>query len=359
MSGRYLSDAFLAAVRKRIESGKEPWRTAHAQLLAAADEALAQEPLSIRDNGGSPFFRQDGAYVKGQDGVRDTAANHRSSHLAGKVSHACLDLALAYRFTGEAKYADKALLLVHTWCINQNTRMFPTGFVVDAWTPGGQYGGDIVLFGSINDLFLAGYLLGDYPGWNLPPRAAVKRWTRAMVDAQREVMFYEGREMYNNWEDARLLYLAKGALLLDDCDLLLAVFDRWRRILPMKMTDEGELPRETMRTRSMHYTLFALNSTVQLAEIARQHGVDLYDWNADGRCLKQAVDYAARYLLRMDEWPFQMLEPLAPDGKPPRHIGLFEMTYARWGDRRHLDVIDAWGKRPVRGGHATLLFGVA
>jgi hypothetical protein len=357
MSGRYLSDGHMDAARRRVESGQPPWPAAYAQLLASADASLSQQPLSIRDNGGSPFFRQDGAYLPGQDGVRDTAANHRSSHLAAKLSHACMDLALAHRFTGEAKYADKALLLIHAWCINQNTRMFPTGFVVDAWTPGGAYGGDIVLFHSMHNLFLAGYLLGDYPGWNLSARAGVRRWTKAMLDPQREVMFYEGREMYNNWEDARLLYLADGALLLDDCDLLLAVFDRWRRIIPMKMTDEGELHRETMRTRSMHYTLFALNSAVHVAEIARQHGVDLYGYHVNGRCLKKAVDYAAHYLLHMDEWTFRMIEPLAQDASAPRHLGLFEMAHARWGDRRYLDVINAWGGRPVAACHDTLLFG--
>ena len=40
----------------------------------------------------------------------------------------------------------------------------------------------------------------------------------------------------------------------------------------MKMTDEGELPRETMRTKSMHYTLFALNSTTLVAEMGAAYG---------------------------------------------------------------------------------------
>jgi hypothetical protein len=190
----------------------------------------------------------------------------KCGELARKLQTASMDLALAWRLTGEAKYADKALELIHEWCINQNAYMFPTGKVWDSFTPGIGYGGDIILFLSFHDFFVACYLLNDYAGWNLGARGGVKRWVRAMIEPQRPLMFYHGTDMYNNWEDARLMYLAKGALFLDDVDLLLSVFDRWGAILPKKMTAEGELPRETMRTRSMHYTLFALHSTLEVAE---------------------------------------------------------------------------------------------
>jgi hypothetical protein len=281
----------------------------------------------------------------------------KCGELARKLQRVAMDLALAWRLTGEAKYADKALQLIHAWCINQNTKMIPTGYMWDSYTPGLGYGGDIILFGSFHDLFLAMYLLNDYAGWNLPARAAVKRWVKAMIEPQRPLMFYQGTEMYNNWEDARLMYLAKGALFLDDVELLLNVFERWRTILPMKMTDEGELPRETMRTRSMHYTLFSLHSALEIAEIAKQCGVDLYNLSVNGRTIRKAVDYAAHYLLQMEKCPHQMIEPMSDDRG---HLGLFELAHRAWEDERYLQVLAAWGGRPVGGvggSHATLLFG--
>ena len=356
MPGRYLHRTHLDAVAQKARQGQEPWAAAYKKLTAAADKALSQAPLSVRDNGGSPYFRQDAVYVPHRDGVRNPEANTRNGQAAGLLSRTCLDLALAWRLSGEARYADKALELIHVWCINQNTKMFPTGGVFDSFTPGMGFGGDIIAFAAFHDLFLAGYLLGDYAGWGLEAHAAVKRWVRSMIDPQRELMFFEGREMYNNWEDARLLFLAKGALMLDDLDLLSQVFGRWQRTLPLKMTEQGELPRETMRTRSMHYTLFALDSSVQVAEIARQMGVDLYDCTVNGACLKKAVDYAAHYLLNMAEWPFQMIEPLSEAFGDTRLVSLFEAAYARWADPQHLAVIEAYGGRPQTGSHATLLF---
>ena len=176
-----------------------------------------------------------------------------------------------------------------------------------------------------------------------------------MVEPQRKLMFFNGREMYNNWEDARLLYLASGALALGDLDLLIYVFERWRTIIPMKMTDEGELPRETMRTRSMHYTLFALNSMTRVAAMADGYGYDLYDYNINGRSLKLAVDYATRFLPNMEAWPFQMIEPLEAElGRSS--LAVFEMAYGHWRDEAYLRVIDQYGGRPVVNQHASLLY---
>jgi Alginate lyase len=356
MAGRFLSETYIADIRAKVAGGKEPWAAGHKALIAAADVGLTQAPLSVRDNGGSPYFRVDAIYVTGKDGVMDASANMDSRTLAAKTSKVSLDLALAWRFTDAPRYADKALELIHAWCINRSTYMFPTGRTEDSWTQDGKYGGDIVMFHSFWDLFLAAYLLQDYPGWNLLAHSAVKRWVKDMIDPQRPEMFFQGREMYNNWEDARLLYLARGALVLDDLELLTYVFNRWQHVLPIKMTDEGELHRETMRTRSMTYTLASISSTLEIAEIARCHGVDLYDLSAGGKCFKTAVDYAAKYLLDMDSWPFEMIHGMA-DLEGNARLGSFELAYRQWGETSYLDVLSAYGGRPVAGTHATLLYG--
>ncbi len=350
MAGRYWSERRFDSIRQHVAAGEEPWASAHAAMMKSAEQAMTIDPLHIRQNGGSPWFRQDAVYIPGQDGVRNPESNCGSSGLAKRAGHACLVLAIAWRIVGDTQYADKALQLIHAWCIDQNTRMFPSGFVIDAATPGMGYGGDIVLMAAFPDMFLAMYLLADFDGWNLPARAAVKRWVRQMIDRQRPLMFYKGYDMYNNWEDHRLEYLATGALAIDDADLLLEVFSRWRDIIPMKMTDEGILPREAERTRSMHYTIFALNGMARVADIAAGYDIDLAGTVINGRSLKLAVDSAAGYLLDMSRWPHQMIEPL--DKKPD--LTVFEVAYARWGEERYLDVINAHGGRPV-GDFVTLM----
>lgn len=67
------------------------------------------------------------------------------------------------------------------------------------------------------------------------------------------------------------------------------------------------------------------------------------------------MDYAAHYLLHMDEWPFEMLESLDSE-LGSTSLALFEMVHSRWNDASYLQVIDQYGGRPVIGNHATLLY---
>jgi hypothetical protein len=355
----WLNEELFDRVRQRLAAGDGMTTAAHAALLTRADAALEAPAASVRDNGGSPHFRQDAVYVPGRDGVINDEADRRSGHVLNRFSADALDLATAYRIGGDARYLVKALELIHAWCINENTYMVPDGFVFDPATPGAQHGGDIIFFHAFYRAFQAMALLRDDPGWALSAHAAVLRWVRAMAEPQRRRMFFRGREMTNNWEDARLLHLAFAASALGDLDVLLEVFDRWKAILPLKMTDEGELPRETMRTRSMHYTLFALHSTTLVAELAAGYGCNLYDHTVNGRGLRRAIDYATGYLLNLPSWPFQNLQPLDSAQLRDGLLATFELAHAHWGDPRYLRVIEAWGGRPVTDSHATLLHGIA
>ncbi len=106
----------------------------------------------------------------------------------------------------------------------------------------------------------------------------------------------------------------------------------------------------------MHYTLFDLDSMLELAEIARRRGVELYDYTVNGRNMKKAVDYATRYLLNMEQWPHPMIEPLLEKDGTLGHLGLFELAYRQWRDPQYLEVINKYGGRPITANHATLLF---
>lgn len=343
MTDRILSPADVAHIRQRAGRSGDPCAEALAELLAKADQAGGKKPVHIRENGGSPWYRVDANYIEGKDGVFNAESNTECSRLTHEAGATALDCALAWRLTDEPRYAETALRQIAAWCLDQDTRMFPSGRVVDPFTAGGvhRYGGDIHIFEAFPTFFLACSLMQSCPQWKLAPRGAVKDWIRDMLAPQRGPQFYAGYEMTNNWEDARLRYLACGAAAIDDCELLTYVFDRWRLTLPVKMTPAGELPRETERTRSMTYTLMALFLSTVNAELAWRHGIDNYAYTAQGRSLKLGIDFAARHLLDLKTWPFQLIEPM------PATLGdrlvIFALAGRRYGTDAYQGVIERWG----------------
>lgn len=357
MPSCYLNDAHFTAIRQHIDDGCVLFARGYALLIEDAQRLLEKDVLSIRQAGGSPYLRTDSIYVPNQDGIVNTESNQHGFELIGQVAQSCLTLAYAYRISGEKYYADKSLELIHGWCINENTRMFATGQVEDPATPGFQHGGNVGLMMHMPDLFLACYLLDDYCDWELSPHAGVRRWIKNMIDPQRHTMFFAGYEMYNNWEDARLKYLATGALALHDIELLMYVFERWKSIIPTKMSDEGALPRECERTRSMTYTIAALDMAVAVADIAKACSLDLYNYSHNGKSIKSAIDYAAHYLIHMDEWPHTMINPIEEEMNAYKHFGLWEMAYSEWQEERYLQIINTYNERPLTRGHTTLIFG--
>jgi hypothetical protein len=349
-----LNNQELAALKQKLEKREEPWWSAYQKVLAEADRALGQEPLSIIRVSNSRYFKQDSVYIPGKDGEKNPASNMRAGEMVQTISRCGLVLGAAYQLTGKKEYADKALQLVHAWCIDKATYMVPDGMVAEGVTPGLAPGGEVVMFLFFAPFFAACVQLNNYPGWDPAPKKAVGKWVRAMLEPNLDTMFHNGHQMYNNWEDARLRYLACGAVFLNDTQLLNMVFDRWQEIIPQKMTDEGQLPRETERTRSMSYTLSALSEALEVAEIARHYGRDLYNYTANGKSIKKALDYATGYLLNIGKWPFPMLKPIEEEFGEKGAI-LFELAYAHWRQPEYLAVLEKYGSRSGTGALAALL----
>ena len=70
------------------------------------------------------------------------------------------------------------------------------------------------------------------------------------------------------------------------------------------------MPQETRRTKSMNYTVMNLLGLMELAELARPLGVDI--WNAkteDGRSIRTALDYLVGHLDGAKPWPHQQISP--------------------------------------------------
>ena len=100
-----------------------------------------------------------------------------------------------------------------------------------------------------------------------------------------------------------------------------------------QMAKDGKLPDELSRTRSWHYSLFALEAATKLATLAECVGENL--WTAkssDGKSIGLAFAYLAPYQISLAQWPHKesgLVDPAKQDGLHRVAMAPFRMM--AWG----------------------------
>jgi hypothetical protein len=321
----------LVAGKSALAAGDATLRPALNRLLADADKMLKQKPPSVMDKiqippsgdkhdyiSQAPYFwpnpsTSDGLPYVNHDGRRNPEV--RNSSDARNFAAVCYDthtLALAYYFSGDEKYAAKAAEFVRVWFLNPATRM----------NPNLKYGQGIpgIVEGRAAGLITARCLADLVDGIGL--LAGSKSWT---TNDQQEMIAWAGD--YFQWlttskiglnEDAASnnhgtfydVQAVSLALFIGKTDFarekLLAA--REKRIAK-QIEPDGKMPRELARTLSFNYSLFNLSAEMQLADLGRSAGVDLWRYQtADGRSILKAAEFMAQFADPGRAWPYQQIQ---------------------------------------------------
>ncbi|MGB7444378.1 MAG: alginate lyase family protein [Coleofasciculaceae cyanobacterium] len=334
----YIDAKEIAAIRTRVEAGEKPWKTAYEKMLLDANKALSVQPYSVTKNGGPkwghdfsserPYCgwkRVDGKKPDCRDGQINPEADRRDYEEAIALGNAVRDLGLAYAFTQDSKYADKGISLIRVWCLDKKTRMNPT-----FTNPQSQIELSITLPG----MFYGADLLYNYSGWSAKEKKAFEDWVSAITGSAQ----YWSRT--NNFENWRVNFIASAGSLIKNESLLNYAFARYKELIPIQMDEQGKMKKEIGRTKSLFYSLYAINAMTQVAEIARHYDVNLYDYTNESRGLKLAVDYYAPYAANPDSWDKEQIAPL----KETDSVALYELAYSYWQEPAYLKVINYWGR---------------
>src|SRR5262249_45088845 len=213
----------------------------------------------------------------------------------GAVKHAVYALALGYYFTGDAKYAEHAAVLLRAWFLDARTRMNPHLNHAQA-VPGGATGRPAGLseFRDMPQLVDALGLLEASTVWTEADRKAMRDWLDRYYAWLTTSPIGQGEDRAGNnhgtWYDVQVtavaLYLGKTA----DARRVAERFGE-RRIAAQVQPD-GSQPRELARVNSWGYSAFNVTAMLSMAELAERAGVDLWTFRtADGRSIRSALDY--------------------------------------------------------------------
>ncbi|MFE4702685.1 alginate lyase family protein [Streptomyces sp. NPDC001935] len=327
----------LLRTRARLAKGDHRLARALRELTARADNWLDQGPWTVVDKprpapGGdvhdylsqAPYWWPSqpptadnpwGCPYVQRDGQRnpevDTGTDRQDVE---KVFDSTYDLALAWYYTGEKRYAVKAGQVLRTWFLDPATRMNPNldhGQFIPCKYDGRAIG--IIDFSQSYTSVLDAIALLDTgaPGWSRRDRAAMLAWNTGYRDWLKDGAF--GKEegaARNNHGTFYDMQLAALACATGDKDLarrtVLAAGPL--RVDPQIAPDGGQ-PQELARTRSWHYSTFDLVAYTRLAAIGRKVGVDLWAYRGpDGQSLTRAVDYLLPAATAAEPWNHPELE---------------------------------------------------
>jgi hypothetical protein len=321
----------LALVEQRIAAADEATLTALDTLTRKADRRLRGGPYSVVVNDHIPPSGDKRDYLsqapywwpdpKKKDGLpyirRDGRINPQSQggddEQLDDLSTAVWQLSLAWRLTGDARYADHAAELLKVWFFAPETRMKPR-LAFGQYIPGqntGRGAGLIETRRFLPVLDAAGLLAGS-EAWTAEDHRQLQAWFREFLDwMQESERGRDERDADNNhgtWYDAQA---AAFALFIGDQrraerTLKRAKDDRFEDAFDSKGRPKYELD----RTKAFDYTLFHLDGLMQLATLGDRLNMNL--WNAkfdDGRGLPKAMQWIAPYAAGQAEWPYKQIQP--------------------------------------------------
>jgi hypothetical protein len=252
-----------------------------------------------------PWVRRDGEV----NPARGTAAFDRMTieRMADDVDA----LAKAFRLTGDRRFADRAAVLLRAWFLDPATAMNPNMNFAQA-VPGRFDGrAEGVLDGNAFQRVVDAIgLIAPVKALSATEQQKLEGWFSRYVDWMlTSANGRDERAAANNhglWYDSQLLHYALFARRLD---VARQVVEGFPKRLAAQMEPDGSLPRELARTRSFHYSLYALEPAYNVATLARCLGTDLWDWrDGQGRSLQRATDFLASYRGRPQAWPHKELQ---------------------------------------------------
>lgn len=326
---------------------------AYKALLARADKALGGPSYAVTEKtrvppsgdkhdyiSMGPYWWPDPAQPTGEPYIRrDGEVNPERNTNAfdavrmDSMASAVEALSLAYYFTDDAKYATKAAQLLRAWFLDPATRMNPSMSYAQG-VPGrtlGRAEGVLDTFRLLRVVESIGLLtpskalapaeqrgleawFGDYVAWlGTGPTAKEER---------------AAQNNHGIWYDYQLATFSLFARRPDLARTVIAEAGKTR--IDPQIDPDGKMPKELARTRGLHYSYFALEPLVGMAELGPCVGVDLWGYKGPkGQGIRAALDYLAPYVGDEAAFPYKELKPQdATDEALP----LYDLAAWAYGD---------------------------
>ena len=370
-----LRPASLAEARARIAAHDTALAPAFARLLRDADRTLGAPIFAVTDKHTllppsndphdyyslSPYWWPDPSKPDGLPYIRrDGETNPESKRDLDQPRVAAMGanvqtLALAWYFTGDERYAERAARQLRAWFLDAATRMNPhLRYAQLVRGNPKERGSGIIDTRWFIEAADAARLLEGSRSWSDGDDRALRdwfaqyvTWLRTSPNGEHE---HAAKNNHGSWYAAQTATLA---LFTGDTATARALAEEGRARIGWQITAEGEQPIEMERTRSMHYSSFNGEALSRLAEVGAKLGVDLWHYEApSGGSLKHAIDHLARYAPAPATWPGKQIDAVEPD----LLVIHFRRARVVYGDSSYTATLRAMPRDAVRDDRSALLY---
>ncbi len=326
----------LTITKARLNKGDQSLQPSLRTLRLEADEALKQSAFSVMDKKQTPPSGDKHDYMslgpywwpdpKKPDGLpyihRDGRVNPESRTndtdrpAFGRMTDTVDSLALAWYFTNHKPYAVHAAKLLRTWFLDTATKMNPNLQFGQA-IPGRTQGRDIGIIDTARlvSIIDAIGLLESSPAWTAKDQNQMRNWCAEYLKWLRTSKHGLGEEKklnnHGTWYDAQVVSLA---LYTGQNELARKILEQVKtRRIDKQIKPDGKQPHELARTKSLGYSIGNLRGLFNLATMADKLGIDLWHYESpDGRSIKKALDFLAKYVDTDQKWPYKQITRQRP-----------------------------------------------
>lgn len=315
----------LDQIKAKIDRQDPFVMPAYQTLISKAEKALSMGRLSVVDKSLTPpsqdkhdymslgpYFwpnpkTKDGyPYIRRDGKVNPNALIDSDSPRLVRLTNALETLALAYYYTNNTKYAQRAVEMIQIWFINDTTKMNPHlkyAQGIPGTVPGRALGildgrhfvrilDSITLIENSNllsskDLEIIKQWVKDYQNWLLNGEYA-----------------YEESHRPNNHGTFYDYQVVGYALYLEQPKKAKELLTNAQYIrLGSHIGSKGQNFHELERTRPLHYSLFDLEAMIGLALYSDHYDdVNFWTFTINQTSLKKAIDYVIKYKNNRDMW---------------------------------------------------------
>lgn len=260
-------------VKGQLVLNHEPYLSAYAQLIEAADEALATPHHALEDFSVPGFYQDSLTHRKNSTSLRTDAFNAYAT-------------ALAYRLGAGEKYGKKAGELLSEWG-KTNKRYSDDD-------------GPLVMTYAGTAMVIAAQLMSGTDIWHENDRRLCNEW---IINVYRKAC-NEIRNRTNNWADWGRFGSLLCAAYFNDKEEITENVRLIKSDLFHKIATDGSMPEETRREKNgLWYTYFSLAPiTAACWLVYNNTGENLFTWENNGVSLKIAIDYLFYYNQHPGEW---------------------------------------------------------